>query len=61
VLGEPGRAGYEIMVDGVFNAIAIDARRPPNAERPAEEPPAGGHPKPEAEPTPAASPSPDRG
>jgi hypothetical protein len=60
--GEPGRAGYEIDVDGVFNAVAIDSRRSAPAEPlPPEMPPAGERPKPEAEPTPAASPSPVRG
>jgi len=38
--GEPGKAGYEIDVDGVFNAVAIDSRPKPEAEpTPAASPP----------------------
>jgi hypothetical protein len=65
LLGDPERAGYEIDLDGIFSAVAIDTRRDtpaeaPPAARPARERP----PMPEAEPeppAPAAPPSPVRG
>ena len=75
IKGAPGRAGYEIQLEGVFSAIALEVRRAPKpAEMPAPpEAPASAapaeRPKPEAEPkktapsaspTPA-SPAPDRG
>ena len=44
VAGAPGRAGYEIQLDGAFSAISIETRPE--------------HPKPEAEPAPSPSPSP---
>jgi len=57
VAGEPGRAGYEIRIDGVFSAIHIETR----PDRPGEAPPAlgpsGERPKPEAEPQKPASPA----
>jgi hypothetical protein len=45
VAGEPGRAGYEVTLEGAFTAIAIETRR--------------AHPKPEAEPEKPASPAPN--
>jgi hypothetical protein len=40
VLGDPERPGYEIQVDGVFNAVAVDPRpAPPEPRPPAEAPP----------------------
>jgi len=47
VAGAPGRAGYEIQLDGAFSAISIETRPE--------------HPKPEAEPAPSPSPSPNPG
>jgi hypothetical protein len=68
IKGDPGRAGYEIQLETVFSAIALEVRP---ADKPAEtsaspEAPASpaspdARPKPEAEPTKAASPAPDRG
>ena len=52
VVGEPGRAGYEIQLDGVFSAVAVDTGRPRHdREAPPAEAPPGEPPKPEAEPT----------
>ncbi|HVO12030.1 MAG TPA: hypothetical protein VMX54_14920 [Vicinamibacteria bacterium] len=44
VSGEAGRAGYDVKVDGIFTAVAVDTRpaRPPAEAEP-------GRPKPEAE------------
>lgn len=64
LVGDPDRPGYEIHVDGIFNAIAVDRLREPSAapgEPPPPEPPAGERPKPEAEPAPPAPPPPVRG
>ena len=65
-VGDPAKPGYEITVDGIFNAIAVDVRTPPKPGKspvegeatekpPAEAPPAGAAP---ASPAPGASPSP---
>jgi hypothetical protein len=51
VVGEPGRAGYEIQLDGVFSAVAVDTGLPRHREAPPAEAPPGEPPKPEAEPT----------
>jgi hypothetical protein len=49
LVGDPGQPGYEVQLDGVFSAVAVDTRRPPRTrEAPAEKPP--------AEAPPAASP-----
>jgi hypothetical protein len=41
VTGDPERPGYEIHVDGIFNAVAVDPRPATPEERPpAEAPPA---------------------
>jgi hypothetical protein len=71
IKGAPGRAGYEIQVEGVFSAIALETRRegkPAEAAPAASPAPSGERPKPEAEPqkpsatpTLTASPVPDRG
>jgi hypothetical protein len=70
VPGAPGRAGYEVVLDGAFSVVEIDSRRP---TLPAEAPPSpvppeapsptvpGARPKPEAEPGKPASPAPVRG
>lgn len=55
LVGDPERAGYEIHVDGVFNAVTVETRRPGAGDGPpppAEAPPAPGPPgpRPEAEP-----------
>jgi hypothetical protein len=61
--GEPGRAGYEVTLDGAFTAIAIETRRvKPAASGPAPAeaaPTPSAHPKPEAEPAKPASPAPN--
>ena len=58
VVGDPEKPGYEIQLDGIFSAIAIDIRSTP---KPAEAPPAEATPdatsRPEADPTPAPSPA----
>ncbi len=59
VAGAPGRAGYEVSLDGAFTAIAIETR----PARPAEAAPApapSARPRPEAEPEKPASPAPNR-
>jgi hypothetical protein len=70
LVGEAGRVGYEIQLDGVFSAVAVDRRRAAPAEAfpgekpPAEAPPTASpspRPRPEAEPRPPASPAPVRG
>jgi hypothetical protein len=68
IKGEPGRAGYEIQLDTVFSAVALEVRpadkpaeAPATPEAPASTAPPTARPKPEAEPTKAASPAPDRG
>lgn len=67
IAGEEGRPGYEIQVDGIFNAVAVDTRRPktPDDHAPAEMPPAappgGERPKPEAEPATTPAPTSIRG
>ncbi len=61
VVGEPGRPGYEIHVDGIFNAVNIDTRRSSPAEAPATPDPAPERPKPEAVPETPAPPAPVRG
>ena len=69
IKGAPGRAGYEVQLEGVFSAIALETRRDHKpAETPASEAtpaspasPAApaGRPKPEAEPhKPSATPTP---
>ena len=58
VVGQPGREGYEVSIDGIFNAVAVDTRRAAPAEAPA---PSGERPKPEAEPTQPVPPEPVRG
>ena len=52
VPGEAGRAGYDVRVDGIFTAVAVDTRpaRPPAEAEPASP----SHPKPEAEADPQA-------
>jgi hypothetical protein len=53
VAGAPGRAGYEVTLDGAFTAIAIETRRVKSSPAaPAEAAPAA-HPPAEAAPTPA--------
>ena len=66
IKGAPGRAGYEIQLESVFSAVALEVRRAPKPteapaapEAPASAAPAQ-RPKPEAEPV-KASPAPDRG
>ena len=66
--GEPGRAGYEVVVEGAFTAIALETRRASPAEAaptasPSAAPEAApsARPKPEAEPHKASSPAPNRG
>jgi hypothetical protein len=67
VVGEEGRPGYEIQVDGIFNAVVIETRQaaPADAPPPPPEAPPGPaqerHPKPEAEPAPPAPAPPVRG
>ena len=66
VVGDPERPGYEIQVDGIFNAVAVDPRPEtrrdaPPAEAPPARPPASERPKPEAEPAPPPPPAPVRG
>lgn len=64
VVGEAGRQGYEIRLDGIFNAVAVDTRRSVRPEAPPASAPAGERPKPEAEPgtpAPPAPPAPVRG
>lgn len=65
VVGDPERPGYEITVDGVFNAVAVDPRPASSDEAPAAAPPSeaapSARPKPEAEPTPPVPPAPVRG
>jgi hypothetical protein len=65
VVGEPDKPGYEIQVDGIFNGIALDVRKPPKPDKaqpdekqPAEAPPAEAPPAeaPAASPAPSASP-----
>lgn len=60
VVGDPGRPGYEVQLDGVFSVVAVDARRPPHDKGPAGKPPAEAPPasSPEAAPKPEAEPSP---
>ena len=67
VVGAEGRPGYDIDVDGIFNAIDVDTRHgdadrtpPPPPDAP-EGPRPERHPKPEAEPQPKATPAPVRG
>jgi hypothetical protein len=59
VVGDPDKPGYEIQIDGIFSAIAIDVRTTPKPAEatPAEAPPAGASPRPEADPTPPPSPT----
>jgi len=61
VVGEPGRPGYEVHVDGIFNAVDIDTRRSSPAEAPPTPAPAPERPKPEAEPEMPAPPAAVRG
>jgi len=73
VVGDPDKPGYEIELEGIFSAIAIDIRptpKPaddtPGEAKPAEAPPAeatpaGATPRPEADPTPLPSPTPISG
>jgi hypothetical protein len=73
VVGDPNKPGYEITVDGIFNAIAVDVRNPPRPDEPGEAAPGDAPPaeegatdKPPAEapptsPAPKASPSPESG
>ncbi len=61
VVGDAGRTGYEIQVDGILNAVAVDTRRSTRPEAPEASPPAAKRPKPEAEPgtpAPPAAPAP---
>jgi hypothetical protein len=51
VVGEEGRPGYEIQVDGIFNAVDVETLRAEPERRP----------KPEAEPEPKAPPAPVQG
>ncbi len=66
-VGDANQPGYEITVDGIFNAIAVDVRTPPKPDKspvegegaekpPAEAPPASGAP---ASPAPSSSPKAD--
>ena len=64
IKGEPGRAGYEIQLENVFSAVALEVRPADNRRAPASpEAPAAPapprRPKPEAEP--GGSPAPVRG
>jgi hypothetical protein len=54
VVGDASRPGYEIKLDGIFSAIAIDVRKPPKGDgkAPAEAPTTGEKPPAEALPTP---------
>ena len=68
IKGDPGRAGYEIQLEAVFTAIALEVRpaekpaeAPASPEAPAAPAPPAARPKPEAEPGKAASPAPNRG
>ena len=68
IKGDPGRAGYEIQLENVFSAVALEVRpadkpaeAPASPEAPAAPAPPAARPKPEAEPGKAASPAPDRG
>jgi len=63
VAGEPGRAGYEVTIDGAFTAISIETRPPEPRPGPEAEPrkPEAEPTKPEAEPARPASPAPVRG
>jgi hypothetical protein len=59
--GEPGRAGYEVVLDGAFNAVHLETRPALPSEAPASPTPPAQRPKPEAEPGKTASPAPVRG
>ena len=61
VAGVPGRAGYEVRIDGVFSAIHIETRPALPGDVPPALAPAGERPKPEAEPRKPASPAPVHG
>jgi hypothetical protein len=62
VVGTEGRPGYEIDVDGIFNAIDIDTRPAAADEAPVAPPPAEAPLPAEAPPTtPPPPPAPDRG
>jgi hypothetical protein len=54
VVGDASRPGYEIKLDGIFSAVAIDVRKPPKrgGEPPAEAPAGGEKPPAEAPATP---------
>jgi hypothetical protein len=66
VVGDPGRPGYEVRLEGVFGAVAVDTRRAPrDAEGAGGRPPAEAPPNaspapasPEAPPVPTGAPSP---
>jgi hypothetical protein len=67
IVGDPDKPGYEIQVDGIFNGIALDVRKPPKPEeaKPGETPPVEASPAeappaeaPPASPAPTASPAP---
>ena len=53
-VGDASKPGYEITVDGIFNAVAVEVRSA-TEKPPAEAPPAS--PAPEASPSPKAEPS----
>ncbi len=59
VVGNPELPGYEVTVDGIFNAIDISTRKVDPAETTPEAPlPAEAPPKPSASPAPPESPAP---
>lgn len=63
LVGDPGQPGYEVQLEGVFSAVAVDTRRPPRsqeapADRPPAEAPPGASPAPKSPEAPSAAPRP---